>query len=402
MTPNPDFIAFARPDIGDEEINAVVETLKSGWLSTGPRTHEFERQFAERVGAKHAIAVNSATAGLHLAVDAIGTEADDYIITSPWTFTATAEVFRYMGAHPLFADVEPDTLNISADRVEEALASGKRVKAIMPVHFAGLPCAMKDLVELAVGSGVRIIEDAAHSFPAQVKTPSMSDPAVIEREIGTIGDMTVFSFYVTKTLATGEGGMITTDDPDLAKRMKVMRLHGISADVWDRYRSNKPKWYYEIIEAGYKYNLPDIASAMGLEQLKKAERFLARRTEIAKTYNEAFADLDALQLPYPGDDTRNHAWHLYVVRLNLDTLTIDRNRFIEELAAKGIGCSVHFIPLHLQPYWRDKYDFKPEDFPVANAQFARTLSLPIYTRMTAAEVTRVIDAVRDTVKAFHR
>ena len=403
MTPNPDFIHFARPDIGDEEINAVVETLKSGWLSAGPRTQEFERRFAERVGAKHAIAVNSATSGLHLAVDAAGTKADEVVITSPWTFTATAEVFRYMGAHPLFADVEADTLCVSAARIEEALeTSKKKIAAILPVHYAGLPCAMNDIVELAAGFGVRLIEDAAHSFPAQVKTHSMTDPAVIDREIGTVGDMTIFSFYVTKTLATGEGGMITTDDDALAKRMRVMRLHGISADVWDRYRTNKPKWYYEIIDAGYKYNMTDIAAAMGIEQLKKADSFLARRTAIAKKYNEAFSGIDALQLPYPGDETRTHAWHLYVLRLNLETLTIDRDRFIEELSARGIGCSVHFIPLHLQPFWRDKYGFKPEDFPVATREFPRALSLPIYTRMTDAEVAKVIGAVHDTVNAFRR
>lgn len=402
MTSNPDFIQFARPDIGDEEINAVVETLRSGWLSTGPRTQEFERVFAERVGAKYAVAVNSATAGLHLAVDAIGTKPEDFIITSPWTFTATAEVFRYMGAHPLFADVEAHTLNVSAERIEEALQSGRKVAAIVPVHFAGLPCAMNDIVDVAQRHGVRIIEDAAHSFPAQVKTRSVGDAAVIEREIGTIGDITVFSFYVTKTLATGEGGMITTGDGDLARRMKVMRLHGISADIWDRYRTNKPKWLYEVIEAGYKYNLTDIASAMGIEQLKKADRFLARRTEIANAYNAAFKGIDALQMPYPGDETRRHSWHLYVLRLNLDALTVDRDRFIEELASRGVGCSMHFMPLHLQPYWRDKYGFRPEDFPVANAEFPRALSLPIYTRMTDAEVDKVINAVHDTVKACRR
>lgn len=400
-------IPFARPSIGEEEIEAVAATMRSGWLTTGPRTLEFEKAFASAVGAKHALAVNSATAGLHLGLEAVGIRADDRVVTPVWTFTASAEVARYLGAHPLFVDVDSRTLNLDVDSMEKALMKapsdvGNRVRAVMPVHFGGRPCDMDAILDLAAVRGLKIVEDAAHAFPASVASKSIRDSKRDVRKIGSIGDATVFSFYATKTIATGEGGMVTTDDDGIAERIQVMRLHGFSRDVWNRYTSTKPSWYYEIVAPGYKYNLTDIASAIGLVQLGKSELFKARREAIAQAYSSAFAASDAFELPEPPGSKSSHAWHLYVLRLNLDVLSIDRDAFIREMAARGVSCSVHFIPLHLQPYWRDTYGLTPAMFPVASREFERAVSLPIYPDMTPAMVARVVDCATAIAAKFRR
>lgn len=397
-TNNQNFIPFALPSIGEEEIEAVVSTMKSGWLTTGPRTKEFEQAFAAAVGARHALAVNSATGGLHLAMEAAGIGADDLVLTPTWTFTATAEVARYLGAHPVFVDVEADTLNIDVKHLEQRVVELKRehgahLKAIAPVHFGGQACEMDAILDIAEAHGLTVIEDAAHAFPTTVTSRAVHDSERRSRKIGTVGHASVFSFYATKTIATGEGGMVTTEDDRIAERIRLMRLHGISRDMWNRYTSTKPSWYYEVVAPGYKYNLTDIASAIGLVQLSRAQSFQSRRECIAMQYHAAFQGNPALEIPLHCHVEDIHAWHLYVLRLNLERLTIDRNQFIQEMAQRGVGCSVHFIPLHLQPYWRDRYGLDPVAFPVASWEFERVVSLPIYPAMTDGDVGRVIEAV---------
>jgi len=390
-----DFLPFAQPDIGEEEIAEVADSLRSGWLTSGPKTKQFEEAFASFVGAPHALAVNSGTAALHLALEAIGLCEGEYVITTPFTFTATAEVVRYFSAHPLFADIDPTTMNIHPARVAEvaakAVTEGKKVRAILPVHYAGLPCDLDALRGVAEKYSMKIVEDAAHAFPAAYRG----------RNVGCIGDLTAFSFYATKPLATGEGGMVTTADDEYAKRIRTMRLHGISRDIWDRYSASKPNWYYEVVAPGYKYNLTDVASSIGIHQLRKTVRFRKRREEIAERYTHAFRGLPVIPPPRPPEGDV-HSWHLYVIRLRLEMLRIGRDRFIELMARKGIGTSVHFIPLHLHPYWKEKYDFRPEDFPVALETYRCCVSLPIYTRMTDADVGRVIESVKGILQENFR
>lgn len=386
-----DFLPFALPDIGEQEIEEVCDSMRSGWLTTGPKVKQFEAAFADFISAKHALAVNSATSGLHLALEAIGIGPGDQVLTSTHTFTATAEVVRYLGADPVFVDIDEETLNMDVTAVEAALSRGANVKAIMPVHMAGQACDMTALCRLAKDAGIRIIEDAAHALPTTFNG----------KRIGTIGDATVFSFYATKTLATGEGGMITTDDDEVASRIRTMRLHGISRDVFDRYQSDKPSWYYEIVAPGFKYNMPDTAAAMGIHQLARLHEMSDRRREIANRYFDDLSDLP-LDLPIPINTDDEHAWHLFIIRLTLGRLDIDRNRFIELMAERGIGTSVHFIPLHLQPYWRDRYKLAPGDFPVATATYERLVSLPIYSKMTDEDVERVIAAVCDILTAHRK
>ncbi len=404
-----DFIPFSLPFIEEEEIEAVTDTLRSGWITTGPKTREFEREFAAYVGCKHAVAVNSCTAALHLALDAVGIKEGDEVITSPMTFAATAEVVRYFNAKPLFVDIDPVTMNIDvnklADEIERRHASRRSkgggspnfgLKAVIPVHYAGYPCDMDSVMKVAAGQELKVIEDAAHALPSYYKG----------RMIGSTGDIACFSFYATKNITTGEGGMVTTDNDDWAERMRIMSLHGISKDAWKRYTA-EGSWYYEITAPGYKYNLTDIAASLGIVQLRKSDIFWRRRAEIAGKYNEAFAGLEELELPPSDLDPRctpgtRQSWHLYVIRLNLDRLSIGRNRFIEELRARGIGTSVHFIPLHIHPYYRGMYGYEPEDFPVAYGTYQRIVSLPIYPRMTDVQVERVIEAVVTVVKKFGR
>ena len=379
---NDNFLPFALPCIGEEEINEVVDTLKSGWLTTGPKTKRFENDFAQFIGVDHALAVNSCTAGLHLALEAIGIQAGDKVITSPYTFTATAEVIRYLGADPVFVDIDPQTFNIDPYQLAATLDIVDGVKAIIPVHFAGQACDMDPILESAAQFSVKVVEDAAHALPTLYKG----------RMVGSLGDITVYSFYVTKTLATGEGGMITTANPEYAERMSVLRLHGMSRDVFDRNSS----WHYDVVAPGFKYNMTDMAAALGIHQLQKAESFQQRRAEIADLYNTNLNDLP-LTIPYQADYS-SHAWHLYVIQLDLENLSIDRNTFIKRMTAAGIGTSVHFIPLHLQTYWRDRYSLKAEDFPVALDVYNRAVSLPIYPCMSDDDVHRVIAQVRTILK----
>jgi perosamine synthetase len=382
------FLPFALPDIDETEFHEVKEALQSGWITTGPKTKKFEAKFAKAVGAKHAIAVNSCTAAMHLALEALGVRQGDEVVTSPYTFAATAEVIRYFDARPVFVDVVPRFLNLNPDLIEQAVTP--KTKIILPVHLGGMPAEMDAIRDVAIRHGIPVIEDAAHAFPSHYKRKS----------IGSISEFTCFSFYATKSITTGEGGMITTDNDDWADRCRIMSLHGISKDAWKRY-SAEGSWYYEIVAPGYKYNMTDIAAAMGLAQLHKADAMHARRKVIAGMYNEAFKHNPVLQIP--ADEPRmQHAWHLYMLRLHLNALTIDRGRFIEEMKKKGIGCSVHFIPLHIHPYYRDLYGFKPEDFPVAYREYTREVSLPIYSKMTDQDVVRVIDGVFAIVKKFTR
>lgn len=376
------FLPFALPDIGDEEIAEVTAALRSGWVTTGPRTRRFEEEFAAFVGGGvEALAVNSATAGLHLALEAAGVGPGDEVVVPSYTFTATAEVVRYLGAHPVLVDCETGGFNLDVGAVEAALSP--RSKAIIPVHFAGQACEMGGLLELARRRNLKVIEDAAHALP------TVWDGHLV----GSLGsDATVFSFYATKTITTGEGGMVVTRDAALARRCRVMRLHGIDRDAFDRYTSSRPAWYYEVIAPGFKYNMTDVAAAMGLAQLAKARVFHARRLAIARTYDEAFAELPVRLPPRPAR-REDHAWHLYVLRL-LPAARVGRDGFIEEMSRRGIGTSVHFIPLHRHPYWRDTYGLSPGRFPHAEAAFAGAVSLPIYSRMSDADVERVVGAVR--------
>ncbi|ACD95207.1 DegT/DnrJ/EryC1/StrS family aminotransferase [Trichlorobacter lovleyi] len=377
------FLPFALPDIGEEEINEALDSLRSGWLTTGPKTKRFEEEFAAFVGnGVEAIAVNSATAGLHLALEAVGIGPGDEVITTPYTFTSTAEVIRYLGADPVFVDSDPNTYNIDPTKIEAAITP--RTKAIVPVHFAGLSCDMNVLLSIACRHNLKVVEDAAHALPTTCNG----------QLIGTLAsDVTVYSFYATKTITTGEGGMIVTRNPELAKRCRVMRLHGISRDAFDRYTSTKPSWHYEVIAPGYKYNMTDIAASLGIHQLHKAHLFQQKRQTMAAGYDEALQGLPLLLPPHaPSGDT--HAWHLYVIRLT-DDAPVSRDRFIELMAEKGIGCSVHFIPLHLHPYWRDRYNLQPEDFPCALHTYEQAVSLPLYTKMSDDDQNRVIRTVKE-------
>lgn len=379
------FLPFALPDIGEEEIAEVVDSLRSGWLTTGPKTQRFEREFADFIGSDvQALAVNSATAGLHLALEAFGIGQGDEVITTPYTFTATAGVVRHLGADPVFVDIDPNTFNLDPAKIERAIT--ERTKAIIPVHFAGMACDMQPIIEIARRHGLKVLEDAAHALPATYQS----------RLVGTLDtDATVFSFYATKTITTGEGGMIVTRDHAIAERCRAMRLHGISRDAFDRYTSTKPSWHYEVIAPGFKYNLTDIASSIGLQQLKKAWAFQERRQKMAERYDAELADLPITLPPQPENDDL-HSWHLYAIRLD-DSAGISRDEFIQQMSARGIGCSVHFIPLHLHPYWRNAYDLQPHDFPMAWRAYERAVSLPLYTKMTDDDQTRVIEAVKDVL-----
>ncbi|MGO4325655.1 DegT/DnrJ/EryC1/StrS family aminotransferase [Cupriavidus sp. 2TAF22] len=379
---NTNFLPFAQPEIGEEEIAEVVATLRSGWVTTGPKTKQFESDFSAFLGGGvESIAVNSATAGLHLALEAVGVGPGDEVITTTHTFTATAEVIRYLGAHPVFVDVSAETLCIDADAIERAITP--RTRAIMPVHFGGRAADMGKIIAIAKKHGLRVVEDAAHSLPATSGG----------KLVGTLDtDATVFSFYANKTITTGEGGMVVTRDPEIAKRAKVMRLHGISRDAFDRFVSTAPSWYYEIVAPGFKYNMTDVASAIGIHQLKKADAFHKRRAAIAARYDEALSDLP-LVLPPHAAEGDIHSWHLYVIQL-AEGAPRTRDALIDYLFKQGIGCSVHYIPLHLQPYWRDTYKLTPEMFPVSQRIYERTLTLPLYTRMRDEDVERVVRTVR--------
>ncbi|WP_439858860.1 DegT/DnrJ/EryC1/StrS family aminotransferase [Pseudomonas sp. MBLB4136] len=379
------YLPFALPEIGEEEIQEVVASLRSGWVTTGPRTRQFEQDFSAFLGGGvESIAVNSATAGLHLALEAIGIGPGDEVILPSYTFTATAEVVRYLGAVPVMVDVQDHTFNIDPIAVEAAITP--RTRAIMPVHFAGLSCEMDALLGIARRYGLKVVEDAAHALPTTWGG----------RKIGTLEtDVTVFSFYANKTMTTGEGGMVVTSNPEIAKRCRVMRLHGISRDAFDRYVSKSPAWFYEVIAPGYKYNMTDMAAAMGIHQLRRLDGFQLKREAMARVYDEALRDLPVI-LPVSAPPGDLHARHLYPVRL-LPEAGINRDEFIVRMSEQGIGCSVHFIPLHLHPYWRESCGLEPEMFPVAQRLFEQEISIPLYTRMSDSDQQRVIDAFRQVL-----
>lgn len=376
------FLPFALPEIGDEEISEVIDSLRSGWVTTGPKAKRFEELFGEFLGDTnlHCVSVNSATSGLHLALEALDIGPDDEVIVPTHTFTATAEVVRYLGATPVFVDVNPHSFNISVDSFKAAISS--KTKAVMPVHFAGLSCEMEEIIAVARSHHIHIVEDAAHALPTTCN----------KKLIGTLNsDATIFSFYANKTMTTGEGGMLVTRDKDVADRAKQMRLHGISRDAFDRFTSKKPSWHYEVVAPGFKYNLTDIAASLGIHQLKKVEKFQKRREEIADFYNDQLKELPMTlpAMPLSGDV---HSWHLYVIQLN-QGLSISRDRFIELMYENGIGCGVHYIPLHLHPYWRDTYNLTSEMFPVSQRIYEQSVSLPIYSKMTDEDMQRVVSTV---------
>jgi dTDP-4-amino-4,6-dideoxygalactose transaminase len=372
-----------RHTIEEDEIAEVVDTLKSDWVTTGPKTKDFEERFKKYLGCRHAVAVNSCTAALHLSLAACGIGHKDEVITSPFTFAATSEVIIHRGAIPKFADIERETFNIDPAQVVEKIS--ERTRAIIPVHYAGHPCEMDEIKEIAEDHDLVIIEDAAHALGASYK----------KKKIGTIGDSTCFSFYATKNITTSEGGMLATDNDDIAEKANILSLHGISKDAWKRY-SSEGSWDYEILFAGYKYNMSDVQAAIGLHQLRKIRWMQDRRAEIARKYNKALGGIPEIVTP----TTRRHvvhAWHLYPILVNLDLLTLDRNEFIERLRSENIGTSVHFKPLHLHPYYRTRYAFSGGEFPNSEEIFSREISLPLYPRMTDQDVMDVIEAVERIV-----
>jgi dTDP-4-amino-4,6-dideoxygalactose transaminase len=389
-------IPFHRPAMGLDEEREVIEVLRSGWITTGPKAKRFEQEFAAYVGARNALAVAHGTGALHLALFAIGIRPGDAIITTPFTFTATAEVMGYLGARPVFVDIDPATFNIDPERIAAAIASDAqhKIKAIMPVHFAGQACAMDRILALARRHNLRVVEDAAHAVDAarQMDGRGMT-------KIGTTGDLTCFSFYATKNITCGEGGMITTEDDALAAKIAVASLHGMDRDAWKRYDSSG-SWFYEIHEMGFKYNLSDIHAAVGLAQLRRVGELTGRRRAIARLYNEAFGDEQALEIPHTEAGVE-HAWHLYVMRLRPERLTIGRNRFVELLRERGIGTSVHCIPLNTMDYYQRQYGYRMGDFPIAEDVYSRCFSLPIFPLMADEDIAYVLESVR-TVAREHR
>ena len=388
------YLPFARPSITERERQAVLDVLDSGWITTGPRAKLFEERFAATVGTSHAVALNSATAALHLALEALGVGPDDEVIVPTWTFAASAGVVAYRGARPVLVDVDARTLNATPEAVLAAVTP--RTRAVIAVHIAGLPARVESLVELLEPRGIAVVEDAAHSFPSRIG-------GAAGRYAGTFGRAGAFSFYATKTITTGEGGMLVTDDDAIAERARIMSLHGISRDAWNRYAANG-SWYYEIEDAGYKYNMTDIAAALGIVQLDRAEELLAARRSIATAYAVAFgasAAADLLELPEDAVDG-SHAWHLYIVRLALDRLALDRAAVIAALREEGIGASVHFIPLHLHPYYRRRWGTRPEDHPVATREYERVISLPIWPGMDESDIRRVVASLASILDRARR
>ncbi|MGA7562195.1 MAG: DegT/DnrJ/EryC1/StrS family aminotransferase [Desulfobaccales bacterium] len=381
------FISFSPPCLNSDEIDEVADTLRSNWITTGPKVHRFEEEFAKFTGASAALAVSSGTDAMLVGLAALGIRPGDQVITTALTFCSTVHVIEQLGARPMLVDVEPDTLNINSELLERAITPHTR--ALMPVHLYGHPCEMDGIMEVARQHNLFVVEDAAHAVSALYKT----------RKIGSIGTATAFSFYATKNLTTAEGGMVT-GTPELIEQARLWSLHGMSRDAYKRYNA-EGSWYYEVVLPGFKCNMTDISASLGLHQLQKLPAFQARRLEVVRAYNAAFRDFPELELPSERPEVES-AWHLYVIRLNLKRLSIDRARFIEEMKARNIGTSVHFIPIHLHPYYRDKYGFKPEDFPVAYENYKRIVSLPLHPGLSSDDVAAVIEAVADVVKKFRR
>ena len=383
---NSKYIPFHRVCVGNEEIKMVSMAIRSGWITMGSKTVEFENKFKAYTGVKYAIAVNSCTAALHLALEAIGIKEGDEVIVPAITFTATAEVVCYFKAKPVFVDVERGTLNINSTKIEEKITP--KTKAIITVDYGGQAVDYDEILKIAKKHKLFVIEDAAHTLPSWYKG----------KKVGTLADITCFSFYATKTLATGEGGMITTNNLRWAKRMKIMRLHGMNRDAWRRYDKGG-SWYYEVVGAGYKYNTTDINSALGLVQLKKLELMWKKRQVIAEMYNLNFKEISEVMTPVIKKD-RVTSWHLYVIKLNLERLSIDRARFIEELAKQGVSASVHFIPLYRHPFYRDKFNYTLKQFPDSEWAYKRIVSLPIYPGMTKSQVKQVISVVKNITEKY--
>lgn len=378
---NKDFLLFHKPFISEDEVNEIVDTVRSGWLSMGPKTIRFENEFNKYIGSRKSVAVSSWTAAGHLSLEAFGIKAGDEVIVPTMTFPATAEIVCYFGAKPVIVDVAEDTLNISLKEIEKAITP--KTKAIIPVHYGGQPCDMDEIQELANHHNLKVLEDAAHSLPAIYKG----------KKVGTISDVTCFSFYATKTLSTGEGGMICTNNEEIAERTAIMRLHGINRDAWKRY-SESGSWYYEVVAPGYKYNFTDLQASLGLPQLKKVDAMWESRKRISKMYTEALKDLDTIQLHSIKPD-RESSWHLFPIRLNLDMLNKNRAQIIDELRQKNIGVGVHFMPVHQHLFYSQTFNLNDGNFPVASSVFPRLLSLPIYPGMNDDHVNRVINVLTD-------
>jgi dTDP-4-amino-4,6-dideoxygalactose transaminase len=381
------FLPFSPPLLGEEEINEVIDTLRSDWITTGPKVRRFEGEFAGFIGAPAALALSSATDAMQVALAALGVQPGDEIITTTMTFCSTVHVIEHLGGRPVLVDVDPVTLCIDPGAVERAVT--EKTRGLLPVHLYGHPSDMDPLLELAAARGLFVLEDAAHALPARYKG----------RMVGTIGTATAFSFYATKNMTTAEGGMLT-GDPDLIAKARMWSLHGMSRDAYKRY-SAESSWFYEVVLPGFKCNMTDIQASLGLQQLKKLPRFQDHRREVVRRYNAAFGELPELHLPVEREGCES-AWHIYPLRLNLDMLTTGRNQFIEELKARNIGTSVHFIPIHLHPYYRDKYGLTPDDFPVAFANYQRLISLPLHPRLSDEDVDDVIEAVKDVVVTYRR
>lgn len=399
------FLPFSPPLIGEEEIAEVIDTLRSDWITTGPKVRRFEEDFAAFIGAPAALALNSGTAALHIALAVLGIGPGDAVITTPMTFCSCIHVIEHVGARPILVDVEPDTLNLDPKGIEAAIErwykgaeEQRRIRAILPVHLYGHPCEMDAILEIARYFELAMIEDAAHALPATYKGRLIGSPPPLHSSFPA-PLLTAFSFYATKNLTTAEGGMLT-GPPELIEEARLWSLHGMSRDAWKRYNA-EGTWYYEVIRPGFKYNMTDIQAAIGLHQLRKLPGFQARRQGIVRRYNEAFSGLEELETPIVRPEVE-HAWHLYVIHLNLERLRISRNQFIEELKVRNIGTSVHFIPIHLHPYYRDKYNYKPDDFTIAYREYQRIVSLPLYPRMSDQDVEDVIAAVIEVVKRFRR
>ncbi|HKD19998.1 MAG TPA: DegT/DnrJ/EryC1/StrS family aminotransferase [Thermoanaerobaculia bacterium] len=399
-------VPFFRPDIREPEIDEVVASLRSGWLTTGPRVKRFEEEFAAAVGAPHAVAVNSATAALHLAVEALGLKAGEAVLVPTMTFAATAEIVRYLGAHPILVDCDPVTTNLDLDDARcklEALRAGKlsaRIPAdakpvgIIPVHIGGLMMDVERIRAFAHENGLWVVEDAAHAFPASWRKDSSSPWQRCGENTSAIS---CFSFYANKTITTGEGGMATTTDAELAHRMRLMSLHGLSHDAWGRY-SGGGKWDYRILAPGFKYNLTDLAAAIGIHQLARAEAMRREREAVARELLDALDDVEELELP-PTDENRIHSWHLFPIRLRLERLSVDRNQVMDELKARGVGCSVHWRPLHLHPYYEETFGWRADALPVATHTWERLVSLPVFPGMRPTEIRHVVETVKDLCRA---
>ncbi len=388
MNEHEDFLPYNLPDISEAEIEAVVDVLRSGWLAPGPRVKAFEADFAAYAGTKHAIALDSATAGMHLALVAAGIGAGDEVITTPTTFAATVNVIIHAGATPVLADIGLDDYCIDADAIRRAITP--RTRAIMPMHHGGSACDMPAILAIAREHGLQVFEDAAHGLGTQIDG----------RAIGAFGDATIFSFYPTKNVTSGRGGMLTTDDDALADRCRLLALHGMSNDAWDRYTA-RGSWAYQVLAAGYNYTMSDFQAALGHAQFERLDEFQRQRTKLARMYDERLAALSEIVLPIERAGT-THAWHLYVVRLRPETLTISRDDFIARMKERGIGTSVHFIPIHHHPYYRETFGWAPGDFPAADEAFETMVSLPLYTRMNETSVDRVATAVEEIVRSHRK